>query len=118
MSCDTVIMENSNDDKDHEVEDSFAMEQFDMVKTVGTGEESHMTFAGIFASLCMFLYTIICRFICQGIHVNFTQESSQTPATLTLLELPENRQSISLLAMPRSAVKTLSVKHQTKGAIV
>ena len=106
MSCETGIMEDSSEDREDKEQNSFTMEQFDMVKTVGTGEESHMTFAGIFASLCMFLYTIICRFICQDIHVNFTKESSQTPATLTLLELPENRQSISLLAMPRSAVNS------------
>ena len=60
VSCDIVIMENSNDDKDHEVEDSFAMEQFDMVKTVGTGEEL----------LVNRINNIIFRHICQSMHVS------------------------------------------------
>ena len=60
VSGDTVIMENSSDDKDHEVEDSFAMEQFDMVKTVGTGEEL----------LVNCINNIISRHICQSMHVS------------------------------------------------
>ena len=60
VSGDTVIMENSSDDKDHEVEDSFAMEQFDMVKTVGTGEEL----------LVNSINNIISRHICQSMHVS------------------------------------------------
>ena len=60
VSCDTVIMESSNDDNDHAVEDSFAMEQFDMVKTVGTGEEL----------LVNCINNIISRHICQSMHVS------------------------------------------------
>ena len=60
VSCDTVIMENSSDDRDHEVENSFAMEQFDMVKTVGTGEEL----------LVNCINNIISRHICQSMHVS------------------------------------------------
>ena len=39
VSRDTVIMENISDNGEDEDPKSFAMEQFDMVKTVGTGEE-------------------------------------------------------------------------------
>ena len=53
-------MENSSDDRDHEVEDSFAMDQFDMVKTVGTGDEL----------LVNCINSIICRHICQSMHVS------------------------------------------------
>ena len=60
VSCYTVVMENSSDVKDHEVENSFAMEQFDMVKTVGTGEEL----------LVNCINNIISRHICQSMHVS------------------------------------------------
>ena len=49
MSCDAGIMEDSSDDREDKEQNSFNMEQFDMVKTVTTGEESHMKFTGTFA---------------------------------------------------------------------
>ena len=60
VSRDTIIMENRSDVKDHEVENSYAMEQFDMVKTVGTGEELLMSCVSI----------ILCRHICQSMLVS------------------------------------------------
>ena len=39
MSGDTDIMENNSEDKDGDDQNSFAIEQFDIVKTVGTGDE-------------------------------------------------------------------------------
>ena len=60
VSCDKVIMENSSDTRDNEVENSFDMEQFDMVKTVGTGEEL----------LINYVKQIVFRHICQSMHVS------------------------------------------------
>ena len=60
VSCDTVIMENSSDNGDDEDQKSFAMEEFDMVKTVGTGEEL----------LIIHVNSILCRHICQSMHMS------------------------------------------------
>ena len=60
VSCYTVVMENNSDVKDHEVENSFAMEHFDILKTVGTGEELIMNH----------VKHVVCRHICQSMHVS------------------------------------------------
>ena len=39
VSGDTDIMENTSEDKAGDDQNSFAIEQFDIVKTVGTGDE-------------------------------------------------------------------------------
>ena len=52
VSSDTGIMQDSSDDREDKEQNSFAMEQFDMVKTVGTVEESNMKFTGTFARVC------------------------------------------------------------------
>ena len=39
MSGDKDIMENNSEDKDNVDQNSFAIDQFDIVKTVGTGDE-------------------------------------------------------------------------------
>ena len=60
VSRDTVIMENISDNGEDEDPKSFAMEQFDMVKTVGTGEEL----------LINYVKQIVFRHICQSMHVS------------------------------------------------
>ena len=52
-------MENSSDNKDPEVEKSFTMEQFDMVKTVGTVQELIMNCDN----------NSLCRHICKCLSV-------------------------------------------------
>ena len=62
MSGDKDIMENNSEDKDNVDQNSFAIEQFDIVKTVGTGDEmiknliQQLPYSGTFARVCLCLH--------------------------------------------------------------